>query len=553
MEPENGSQQPPLPTGPRLALTDTTIVSTAIPAISDEFKRPQDIGWYGSAYFLTMCAFQIFWGRVYTFYDLKTTYVVAIALFELGSTLCAVAPNSSAFITGRAFAGLGAGGIFTGSFVTIAFSVPLVKRPMYASFLGTVYGLASVLGPPIGGAFTSRLSWRGCFYMNLPLGIIVVAGLLAFFQSPPAAARLASLRPREKLKRMDPIGTLIFVGAVASLLLALQWGGQTYPWSNGRIVALLSVFGVAMIAWAVWQIRLGPVATIPRNIITQRSMSFACFYSFTQGGVNFCILYYAPLWFQAVKGHDAVQSGLDILTFIIGMTVAMLATGYLLTKGGYSAPFMVLCVCMVSVACGLLTTWTPQTGRDKTFGYLTLYGLGQGFGWQQPILIAQTMLPAVDIATGTSLTTVCKLLGGTIFVSISQTLFSNGLRELLIQRLTQVNTDTLMEIGATELRSKLDARLLPTVVSCYNDALKRVWWMLLALSLCSLVGAAGVEWRNVTDKVAASNPSVGGVNQAPFSSSRSLVEPRLPSATHSLTSEGTVSELELHRVSEAKP
>lgn len=125
---------------------DTTIVSTAIPAITDDFHTSQDVGWYGSAYFLTMCAFQIFWGRLYTFFDLKTTYIVAITIFEIGSLLCAVAPTSAAFIVGRAFAGVGAGGVFTGSFVTIAFSVPLVKRPMYASYLGAVYGVASVLG-----------------------------------------------------------------------------------------------------------------------------------------------------------------------------------------------------------------------------------------------------------------------------------------------------------------------------------------------------------------------------------------------------------------------
>ena len=125
---------------------DTTIVSTAIPAITDDFHTSADVGWYGSAYFLTMCAFQIFWGRLYTFFDLKTTYIAAITIFEIGSLLCAVAPTSAAFIIGRAFAGVGAGGVFTGSFVTIAFSVPLVKRPMYASYLGAVYGVASVLG-----------------------------------------------------------------------------------------------------------------------------------------------------------------------------------------------------------------------------------------------------------------------------------------------------------------------------------------------------------------------------------------------------------------------
>ncbi|KAM5457745.1 hypothetical protein McanCB49686_002730 [Microsporum canis] len=469
-----------------------------------------------------MCAFQISWGRVYTFYDLKTTYIVAIVIFEVGSLLCAVAPTSTTFIVGRAFAGLGAGGVFSGSFVTIAFSVPLAKRPLYASCLGTVYGVASILGPPIGGVFTSRLSWRGCFYMNLPLGAIVIAGLIPFFKSPQTSARLASLAPKEKLKRLDLAGMVIFVVALTCLLLALQWGGQTYSWSDGRIIALLVLFGVTFIGWIAWQAHLGPVATIPRTIIRQRSMLFASFYSFTQGGVNFGILYYVPLWFQAVKGHDAVRSGLDIVTFIAGMTVTMMITGYILTKGGYSAPFMVLCVIVVSVACGLLTTWTPNSGVAKIFGYLTLYGLGQGFGWQQPILIAQTVLPAADIPTGMSLTTVCKLLGGTVFVSISQSLFNNKLRGLVIQRLPQLDPDDLMTSGAIELRSRLDASLIPKAASCYNDALKDVWWLMLALSTASLVGALGIEWRSVTNKVATS----GAPPQAPRSvpSTQSSIE-----------------------------
>ncbi|PQE21588.1 putative DHA14-like major facilitator ABC transporter protein [Rutstroemia sp. NJR-2017a WRK4] len=510
---------PPLPSGKRLALIiffacialllqalDTTIVSTAIPAITDDFNTTADVGWYGSAYFLTQCAFQIFWGRLYTFYDLKTMYVLAIGIFEVGSLLCAVAPTSSAFIVGRAFAGVGAGGVFTGSFISVAFSVPLQKRPMYAGILGTVYGVASVLGPPIGGAFTTNLSWRGCFYMNLPLGAIVVAGLIPFFPSPQAAARLASLPSKEKIKRMDPLGTVILVMAITCLLLALQWGGLKYSWSNARIIVLFVISGISMIAYIIWQIYLGPVATIPKNIITQRSMSFATFYSFTQGGVNFGILYYAPVWFQVVKGHSALHSGLDIVSFSAGMTVTMLATGYILTKGGYSMPFMVLCVVMVSVACGLLTTWTPSSSDATVFGYLTLYGLGQGFGWQQPILIAQTMLPAAEVPTGTSLTTVCKLLGGTIFVSVAESLYSSKMRDLFIERLPQLDPGLLASEGSVELREKVGKVLLPTLISCYNDALKQVWWLLLGLSAASLIGALGIEWRSVTDKVASGPP-----------------------------------------------
>ncbi|KAI0837704.1 major facilitator superfamily domain-containing protein [Hypoxylon sp. FL0890] len=509
----------PLPTGTKLALTilmacivlllqalDTTIVSTAIPAISDEFHTTLDNGWYGSAYFLGMCAFQIFWGRLYTFYDLKTVYIVSITIFEIGSAVCGAAPSSAAFIVGRALAGVGAGGVFSGSFLTVAFSVPLVKRPIYSSILGTVYGIASLLGPPIGGAFTTRATWRWCFYLNLPLGAVAAAILVLFFRSPQAAARLKSLPPKEKLKRLDFIGTVILVGSIASLLLALQLGGTIYPWNGSRIIALLVLFVVLFAAWVGWQVYLGPVATIPKSVISQRSMAFACWYAFAQGGVNFGILYYAPVWFQGVRGDDAVTSGLDIVTFIAGMTVVLLALGYYLSKGGYSAPFMIACVVVTSIATGLLMIWSPKSSDGIVFGFLTLYGVGQGLGWQQPGLIAQTMLPAVDIPTGTSLANICKLLGGTIGVSVAQTLLNNKLAILVAQRIPSLDLKLLMTLGPLGFHNKLDPDLIPRVAACYNDALKDVWWMLLAFCLASLPGALGVEWRSVLDKVANQQP-----------------------------------------------
>ncbi|KAI0517868.1 major facilitator superfamily domain-containing protein [Xylaria bambusicola] len=542
--------QPPLPTGARLGLIlffacivlllqalDTTIVSTAIPAISKEYGTSKDVGWYGSAYFLGMCAFQIFWGRLFTFYDLKTMYIAAIVIFEIGSAVCGAAPTSTAFIIGRAVAGLGAGGIFSGSFLTVAFSVPLVKRPMYASYLGTVYGVASVLGPLIGGAFTTNVTWRWSFYINLPLGGVAIAGLIPFFKSPQAAARLASLPQKEKLKRMDPVGTVLLIGSISSVLLALQLGGQTYPWSDARIIALFVVFAVVLGLWVGWQYYLGPIATIPKSVIGQRSMAFASWYSFAQGGVNFGVLYYAPEWFQAVRGSTPLQSGLDIVTFVAGQTVVLLILGYYLTKGGYSAPFMIAAVAVVAIATGLLTTWTPKSSDAMVFGYLALYGVGQGLGWQQPTLIAQTMLPAPDIPTGTALANVCKLLGGTISVSVGQTLFNSKFKQLVTERIPSVDPDSLASIGAAELRDQLPRELIPEVASVYNDALKDVWWLLLALTLASLIGALGVEWRNVTDKVANQGPppvpmkSVSKENL--LSAKASIGELRTPIDAHS--------------------
>jgi len=147
---------------------DNTIIATAIPRITDQFKALNDVGWYGSAYLLTTCAFQLPFGKLYSHFSVKWVFLTALAIFELGSLICGAAPNSIALIVGRAVAGLGAGGIFSGAQIICAYTVPLEQRSIYTSLITATYGIASVIGPLLGGAFTDHVTWRLCFYINLP-------------------------------------------------------------------------------------------------------------------------------------------------------------------------------------------------------------------------------------------------------------------------------------------------------------------------------------------------------------------------------------------------
>jgi hypothetical protein len=147
-----------------LVALDNTIVATAIPRITNDFHSLDDVGWYASSYLLTTCAFQLLFGKFYTFFSIKWVFLLAIGIFELGSLICGVAPNSVALILGRAIAGVGSAGIFSGGLIIIAYSVPLEKRPIYTGLIGAMYGIASVAGPLMGGAFTDHLTWRWCFY-----------------------------------------------------------------------------------------------------------------------------------------------------------------------------------------------------------------------------------------------------------------------------------------------------------------------------------------------------------------------------------------------------
>ncbi|KAJ7089045.1 major facilitator superfamily domain-containing protein [Mycena crocata] len=480
-----------------LVAIDNTILATAIPKITDQFQSLDDVGWYGSSYLLTTAATQLLFGKFYTFLPIKWVYVTAIIIFEIGSAICGAAPTSSALIIGRAIAGLGSAGIFSGAMIIVANTVPLGKRPLYSGMIGGMYGIASVAGPLMGGAFTDKLTWRWCFYINLPIGAVTLAVIIFLFKMPKSGQVKREPAPfLERLALFDPLGTFVFVPAIVCLLLALQWGGSKYAWKSGTIIGLLVTFGVLISMFIGIQIWKQERATIPPRIFKQRSIWSSAFYGFCVGAAFYILSFYLPIWFQAINGVSAVRSGIDNLPLILSLVITSIVAGGIIVQIGYYAPFMIASSIVTAVGTGLLTMLTVDSKSSKWIPFEIVCGIGAGMGMQQPFLAAQAVLPLVDVPIGTSIVMFSQTLGGALFISIAQNVFSNKLISGLAS-VPGVSPLLVISAGATSLKSAVPPELLPAVLVAYNKALVSAFYVSVAMSSLSIIGSVVVEWRSV--------------------------------------------------------
>lgn len=415
-------------------------------------------------------------------------------LFEVGSAICGAAPNSTAFIFGRAVAGIGSAGISGGAVVILMHTTPIEKRPMYMGNIGAVYGLASVAGPLLGGVFTTKVTWRWCFYINLPIGGLTLGIILLALKLP--ISKDAPTTIKQQIHRLDPLGTLCFFPGIICLLLVLQWGGSTYSWQSARIIALLVIFGLCMAAFIMIQIWKGEIATVPPRIFLQRSILSGSFFSLLAGSALMVMIYYLPIWFQAIKGVSAVKSGIMTLPIILTLVIANIIGGVVVTRIGYYTPFMIASSIFMSIGSGLISTFTPTTHHSKWIGFQFLFGLGIGLGMQQSGVAAQTVLTKKDVPTGVSLIFFFRNLGGALFISISQNVLQNELINGL-KHIPGLNAQAILRAGATGLRRVVKPGYLQEVLIAYNGALVKVFYCAVAVSCASIIGALTMEWRSV--------------------------------------------------------
>ncbi|KAK4226354.1 major facilitator superfamily domain-containing protein [Podospora fimiseda] len=479
-----------------LVALDRTIVATAVPRISDEFKALGDIGWYGSSYMLTTACAQLVFGRIYKNYDLKWTFLISIVVFEVGSAICGAAPNSPTFILGRAIAGLGSAGIFSGTLLALVPMVPLHRRPAFQSFFGIVFGLSSVLGPIVGGGFTGTQSsgWRWCFYINLPIGAVVLVVMTFWWNPPSAKHEPASFKTH--VKRLDPLGIIFLLPGVVSLFMAFQWGGSTYDWNSWRVILLLVVFVVCTIAFWLVQHFMPATATVPGRILKQRTVFFGTIFTFFISGSMLMLVYYLPIWFQTVKQVDPLKSGIYTLPLVLSLVISSIGSGILCTKLGYYVPSMLAAPSIMAIGEGLLTTINRDTPSKNWIAYQFLCGFGLGFGMQTSGLAIQAVLGKGDLPIGIAINMFVQQLGGAVFTSVGQTILTN----LLVSQLSGIegfNPKDIVQEGATLILEDASPELRARIIGAYEYACRHVFICAMSLSFAALLAAFGMEWINI--------------------------------------------------------
>lgn len=346
---------------------DRTIIGTAVPTISKQFDSFGDIAWYESGFLLPLCVLQLSFGRIYKYYSTKWVVVINVVIFEIGSIVCATSPNSKALIIGRVITGIGGAGIPPGAFLLVTFLVPLQDRPKYLGALGSVFGITSILGPILGGYLTA-VSWRWCFWINLPIGGIAITLLLLLTPSREAPSKRSDSW-KGKFLELDPVGFILIAPCLVCLLLAIEFGGVRYPWNSGTVIALFVLSGVLGAAFIASMIVRGENSTMPPRIFLQRSILSGSIASVAIGSCLIIFAFYLPIWFQAIKLKSVQSSGISLIPLLLSVVFAVIASGIFASSVGYYTPPSLLGSAILIVGAGLISTWTAYASPGIWISY----------------------------------------------------------------------------------------------------------------------------------------------------------------------------------------
>ncbi|KAF7314900.1 Major facilitator transporter-like protein [Mycena indigotica] len=502
-----------------LTALDQTILATALPRIASDFDAFTLQGWVATAFILAQTIFLLFYGQVLRIAPAKYVMLTAILIFEVGSLVCGVAKNINMLIAGRAVTGVGAAGLFVSMMQIVSQVTRLEDRPRLWGLFGAVFGLASVVGPLVGGAFTDRVTWRWCFYINLPFGGVsatVVAFLLK--ASPPLGSdgtRRTWAHLRRQVSHLDYIGATLVAAFVTCLVLALQWGGNTKPWSDKAVIicfVLSGVFAAATIAWEIW---IGEErAMVPTTVFKSRSVFAIILYCFLSRFSLLLFAYYLPIFYQAARNHTATRSGIDLLPFMIAVILSAVVSGQIVSKLGIYFYFLLIAPVFLAVGSGLMYTISPATSTASITGFQILAGIGTGLGMQNAFVAIQAEFrdksDAHLLGQATAMASFGQFFGGTIGLGVAEPVFATELGRFLARYAPNVPQQIVRQ-SPTAIHDALPKELISGVVKSYTESLRVVFVLGVPVAGLGLIAAVFIQNIKIVDESAVSSAGrVGG-------------------------------------------
>ncbi|KAF2260652.1 MFS general substrate transporter [Lojkania enalia] len=482
---------------------DSSIIGVVTPKITTSFHAMDDIAWYGSGYMLPHTVLQPTFGSFYKMFDVKSVYLASIAIFEIGSCLCAAAPNSTSFIIGRVIAGCGAAGILQGTLSIVGYSVPRKKVPLYYGYVLSVQGVSACSAPIFGGIFADSANWRWCFWINLPLGGIALIVVPWLIHSQPFIETLRSLPFLTRLRRVDWLGTLFFMSSFICLFLALQWAGQTKPWKSSEVIGLFVGFVLLLSIFAVIQRYMGEESLIPLRILKNRTILLGSIYLVLLGLQMAIYLYYVPIYFQAVRGTSATNSGVRMIAMDAARILFIIISGGLVTKFGHYMPYMAAGTVINAIGAGLMVTLNTSTTTALSTTFLLIVGTGAGIGGNQPFTAVQAVLYEDDLPVGNGLSVFGLQLGTSLAFAIGQTAFLTKIFHTLERNILTVGIprDKIIAAGAShldQLASNLE--VLGVLRKAYAWGIRDTMIVaLVAICLANLC-CLGMDWVKLGDR-----------------------------------------------------
>ncbi|KAL8833882.1 MAG: hypothetical protein Q9170_004029 [Blastenia crenularia] len=415
---------------------DQTIVADIIPAIVEHFGSVSKLPWVSVTLLLAAAGTINFWAKVYGQFDPKWLYIFCVMGFEVGSAVCGAAPSMNALIIGRAIAGLAGAGMYLGVTMLLSIFTTPTERPTYFAMLGATFGLGTMLGPIVGGAFAdSSATWRWAFYINLVIGGLFAPIYLLYLPSrdPRPGATLG-----QRLIELDMVGTILQVGAFVAGIMAVSFGGVLYDWNSGRIIGLFVTSGVLFIALVIQQ-EFAILTTTTRRVfpvqyVRQKEMVILFSQIASASTNSFIAIYFIPIYFQFVQTDAALKAGVRLLPYIIPLVFASMLNGGLMEKLKYYTPWFLVGGLLLIVSNAMLFHITLTINAGYIYGALVLGGLGTGFFVNAPFAIAQWIVPEQEIPLAVGFITCAQVAGVTISLAVANAVFLN-LSQNSIQRI----------------------------------------------------------------------------------------------------------------------